>query len=916
MNAPFPSISAEFVVDLYHCYLRDPNSVDASWRPYFERLYGPQPEALGASRALLEAAAVRLIEAYRQRGHYRADLDPLSLWAPPSIPDLAIETYGIGEDALDTEVSAPEIFGLERCTVRALLHRLQAAYSGPIGFDIAHVEDHAARNWLHQVAESGAFQPDAEARRTAAARIIEADEFEQFMSRRFLGKKRFGSEGAEAIAAWFDAVLARSAALGVEQVVMGGTARGRLVTMANIVNKPITALFYELKGHSPFPEGLMVSGDVPYHLGYLGERGCGAKSLQILYCNNPSHLEAVDGVAAGRVRRRQRNYADERSGWQSVQGITVHTDAAFAGQGVVAEILQLSRVPAYRIGGTIRLVINNQIGFTTEPVNGRSSTFCTDVAKTVGAPVLHVNADDVDAVVRCAHIAAEYRHRFHADIVVDLVCYRRRGHNEVDEPTFTQPQMYRRIAEHPTVRQIYVECLSKENVLTATDAEQISRAYVEKLEAAYEAIDSFRPNLALSSGSAAAGEGRATGGETRSVDEEPSTGISPEALRSLGAALSQVPDGFHINPKIARQLADRERAIETGDGIQWPFSEALAYASLANEGIEVRVSGQDTPRGAFSQRHFVLFDQESGAAYDPLNSIGGAQAPCAIIGSPLSEYAVLGFEYGYSLDAAKSLVVWEAQFGDFANVAQVIIDQFISSSHDKWLDASALTLLLPHGQEGQGPDHSSGRIERFLQLCARENMRVANCTSPANFFHLLRGQALRKPQRPLVVFTPKSLLRHKLVSSQAEEFLTGTAFKSVLGPAHIATPVRRAVLCSGKVYYDLLARMAERAVPDVALIRLEQLYPFPDAALRRELARFPGAEVVWCQEEPQNMGAWSYLDRKIEAVLREIGSATAWPSCVSRPENPSTAIGTTSQYEADQLRLVDTALDGDARKRP
>ncbi len=898
MNAPFPAVSAEFITDLYHRYLRDPASVDPGWLPYFDMLYG-QPSS--GAPALLEVAAARLIEAYRARGHFAAKLDPLALWAPPLPPDLAPAAHGLADDALDTHVQAPAAFGLERCTLRALVSRLQAAYAGSIGFDCAHVEDAAARDWLYRQAEHGA-PPDAAARRAAAKSVIEADDFENFMNRRFVGKKRFGAEGAEAMLPWFDAVLARSAALGVRDVVIGGTARGRLNVMANVIGKPLTALFYEVKGNRPFPADIRASGDVPYHLGYAGERSYGDATVRLTYCHNPSHLEAVDGVALGRVRARQRLFAGESDGWRNVLGITVHTDAAFAGQGVVGEILQMNRIPSYRTGGSIRLVVNNQVGFTTDPAHGRSSTFCTDIAKSVGAPVLHVNADDIDAVVRCAQIAAEYRARFACDIVVDLVCYRRRGHNEVDEPSFTQPEMVRRIAAHPKARDIYLGRLAQENVLDAGEAQRLSQDYGARLEVSYAAIESFKPNFA---GPLAPAERTGT-----PAAGEPSTGIAADRLKAIGLALARPPAGVDVNPKIVRQLGEREAAIRGGENISWPFAEALAYASLACDGVPVRVSGQDTPRGAFSQRHFVLIDQTTGQPCEPLNQVQPGQARCDVIGSPLAEYAVLGFEYGYSLDAADSLTVWEAQFGDFANVAQVVIDQFIASADDKWLEPSGLTLLLPHGLEGQGPDHSSGRIERFLQLCAGGNLRVANCTTPANFFHLLRSQGKARPRRPLVVFTPKSLLRDKRVVSRAEDFINGTSFKSVLGPETVMEPVRRVVICSGKIYYDLFETMSERGIVDTAVLRLEQLHPFPEATLKRELARFPEAEVVWCQEEPQNMGPWSYLDRRIEKVLRELGNECDWPRCVSRPANASTAIGTTAEHEADQQMLVDRALNG------
>jgi 2-oxoglutarate dehydrogenase E1 component len=896
-NLSLPAVNADFITDLYERYLRDPQSVDPGGLPYFDDLYGNRT----ATSPGLAAGLARLIEAWRQRGHFVARVDPLGLWAPAQPADLDPAAHGIAEDLLDQFVDLDGLLGLERCSVREALARLGKIYGGSLGFDCGHVENDAARAWLREIAELDGLKADDTLRRAAAERLVEADEFEQFMTRRFVGKKRFGAEGAEGMLPWFDALLARSAALGVQEVIIGGTARGRLNVMANVIGKPLPALFYEFKGNRPYPEDLRISGDVPYHLGYAGERSYGDHTPRLIYCNNPSHLEAIDGVALGRVGALQRLGGDGRDRKREVMGLLVHTDAAFAGQGVVAEVLQLSRIPAYSTGGTIHIVINNQLGFTTDPVNGRSSTFCTDTAKVIGAPVLHVNGDDIDAVVRAARIAAEYRHRFQEDIIVDFVCYRRRGHNEVDEPTFTQPVMYRKIAELPSARKLYVEQLIGEGVVTAQEVETWSRSAFERYDAAYEAAKSYRPNRS--------GWDRVAGSKSPLGDiTQPETGVPAAPLREIGLALARTPDGVAVSPKIVRQLKEREEAIRTGNGISWALGEALAYASLAREGMPVRLSGQDTPRGAFSQRHFILADQETGAVVESLNLVSKAQARCEIISSPLSEYAVLAYEYGYSLQAPDSLVVWEAQFGDFANVAQVIIDQFLASGEDKWLDRSRLVLLLPHGLEGQGPDHSSGRIERFLQLCAGDNMSVANCSTPANFFHLLRRQALSEKSRPLVVFTPKSLLRHKHAVSALSEFELGTAFKSVIGPPAGQTAADRVVLCSGKIYYDLAARVQELQRNDVTLIRVEQLYPFPADALARELQRFPKARVVWCQEEPHNMGAWTYFDRRIEKVLRAIGNDSEWPCCFSRPENASTAIGTTDEHEADQRRLISAAL--------
>ncbi|HEU5068698.1 MAG TPA: 2-oxoglutarate dehydrogenase E1 component [Sphingomicrobium sp.] len=894
-----PAVSAEYIIDLYHRYLRDPASVDAGWQPYFDELWGKHTVPPTARNVALEVAAARLTEAYRQRGHFAAQLDPLGLWRPPLPPELEPTTYGIDAAALDEPIQAPALLGSAPTSVRGLLAALRGIYSGSIGFDCAHVDESEARAWLYAAAEQGAGQPNPAQRRVAAERIIEATEFEQFLNRRFPGKKRFGAEGAEALIAWIDAVLARSAAHGVRDVVIGGTARGRLNTMANIVNKPLTQLLYEFAGRRAFPDDVRAASDVPYHFGYVGERTFGDATLRVTYCHNPSHLEAIDGVALGRVRARQDAFSTKEEGRRQVLGLEVHTDAAFAGQGVAGEVLQLSQVPAYATGGTIHLVINNQVGFTTDPSNGRSSIYCTDVARTIGAPILHVNGDDVDAVVRTALIAADYRARFHADVIIDLVCYRRWGHNELDEPMFTQPRMYRKIAEHPPVRERYVARTVAEGVLSQADADEHAKRCFEALDAAYKALEGAKPNRV---------ETLDVGWPTASFDAHKSgTGVPLETLRRIGLALSEAPDGVNVNSKIVRQFKERREAVTAGEGITWAFGEALALATIACEGINVRFSGQDTPRGAFSQRHFVLTDQDNGVQVEPFNLLQPKQGRCAIIGSPLSEYSVLGFEYGYAMDARDSLVVWEAQFGDFANVAQVVIDQFISSGEDKWLDQAGLVLMLPHGLEGQGPDHSSGRIERFLQMCANNNMTLANCSTPANLFHLLRRQARARPPRPLVVFTTKSLLRHRLAVSRLDEFGPNSSFQPVIG-AGAAPGVRRLVLCSGKIYYDLLARISESRMKGVGLIRLEQLYPFPAEALRAEISRFPGAAVLWCQEEPLNMGAWSYLDRQIEALLQETGNSCAWPHVISRPASASTAIGTSDEHSADQATLVARAV--------
>jgi len=901
----FPAVSAEYIIDLYHRYIRDPNSVDPSWLPYFEELWGGGPVIGKAADAALDAGAAGLVNAYRQHGHMAAALDPLGLWQREAPPDLDPAFHGIEADAMDRNFPGDAAARVRATTPRTLLTRLRDIYSGTIGFQCGHMDDAAARAWFYAAAESGLGEPSAAERKAAAHDVIAATQFEQFLGRRFLAKKRFGADGAEAMVAWLNAVLARSAAHGVRDVVIGGTARGRLNVMANVVAKPLTALLHEFKGRSPFPPDVKASGDVPYHFGHVGERHFGDAAVSITYCHNPSHLEAINGVAAGRVRARQDAEVDREEAVRRVLGLQVHTDAAFAGQGVVGEVLQLSQLPAYHTGGTIHFVINNQVGFTTDPKHGRSSVYCTDIARVIGAPVLHVNADDVDAVIRTAHLAADYRACFSADIVIDFVCYRRHGHNELDEPNFTQPVMYRRIASHSTVHDQYIPRVIADGVLSQDEADAIAQRCFGDLDAAYSALEAYRPNHA---GIRSVRLAPVSAQIARATVSDSATGLDVETLKRLGEVLSTVPPGINVNDKIARQMRDRGVAVSGGQGINWAMGEALALASMAAEGIAVRFSGQDTPRGAFSQRHFLVFDQETGDVASPFDHIGEGQGRCRFIGSPLSEYSVLGFEYGYSMDAPGGFTMWEAQFGDFANVAQVIFDQFISSGEDKWLDVSDLTVMLPHGLEGQGPDHSSGRIERFLQMCADENMTVANCSTPANLFHLLRRQKYTNLRKPLLLFTTKSLLRHRAAVSDLAAFGPGTRFRPVLAPATTGN-VRRVILCSGKVAYDIEAALADAGRDDVAVVRIEQLYPFPEKELESELSRYPRATVIWCQEEPENMGAWQYLDRKIEKVLRTIGNAAEWPCCISRPANASTAIGTNDEHAADQARLVARAID-------
>jgi 2-oxoglutarate dehydrogenase E1 component len=670
------------------------------------------------------------------------------------------------------------------------------------------------------------------------------------------------------------------------------------------MGKPFAALFSEFQGNPANPADVQGSGDVKYHLGTSTDRDFDGKVVHLSLTSNPSHLEAVNPVVLGKVRAKQRQRQDTSR--DQVVGLLMHGDAAFAGQGLVAESLELSELKGYRSGGTIHVVVNNQIGFTTSPAQARSSPYPSDVAKIIQAPIFHVNGDDPEAVVHVARIATEFRHRFKKDVVVDMFCYRRHGHNETDEPAFTQPIMYRAIADHPTTRQVYAKRLVAEGVVTEGEAEAMVSDFTTFLDTQFEAAKNYRPNKADWLEGAWSGLKVASGDLRRGE-----TAVPMELLDEVGKAITTVPDGFNINRKIARQLEAKRRAFEAGEGVDWASAEALAFGTLCAEGTFVRLSGQDSGRGTFSQRHAVLVDQETEDKYVPVNHVREGQAPFEVIDSPLSEAAVLGFEYGYSLADPHALVLWEAQFGDFVNGAQVIIDQFISSGEAKWLRMSGLVMLLPHGYEGQGPEHSSARLERFLQLCGEDNLQVCNLTTAANYFHALRRQMRRDFRKPLVIMTPKSLLRSHDAASKLAEMGPGTYFRRTIDETDPLVPddkVNRVVLCSGKVYYDLRQARRERKIRDVAIVRLEQLHPFPAKALADSIGKYRSADVVWCQEEPQNMGAWTFLDRRIEQVLVGLDGKAKRARYVGRPEAAATATGLLKRHNAEQAKLVDEAL--------
>ena len=929
--------NAGFIAELYTRFLEDPGSVDESWRRFFsdmdDDLAGVLTELRGASwaepaprligngavttavevdsKGLLRATAdsiraLQLIRSYRVRGHLEADLDPLGLEKRGPYPELDYRSYGFTEADLDREIYINNLFGRERATLREIIAILRETYCGKIGVEYMHIQEPAERTWIQEKFEkrqrgSGL---SAQIRKEILQVLTIAETFERFLDRRYTGTKRFGIEGAESLMPALEAVLQRGADLGLREFVIGMPHRGRLNVLANFVGKPFAAIFSEFQGNSTNPDHVHGSGDVKYHLGTSGDRDVNGETIHLSLAANPSHLEAVDPVVLGKVRAKQLQRGDsERS---RVAGILMHGDAAFAGQGLVAESLELSDLVGFCTGGTVHIIVNNQIGFTTAPSAARSSPYPSDVAKGVQAPIFHVNGDDPEAVVEVARAAVEFRQQFKKDVVVDLFCYRRHGHNEADEPAFTQPLMYRTIARRPTTRQIYAERLVQAGVLRQEEADAIATRFIAELEAQFEAAKSYRPNKADWLEGAWAGLEQASDDDRRG-----DTGVATARLRDIGRGLVTVSEGFRLNPKIARQLDAKRAAIEAGEGIDWATAEALAIASLCAEGTHVRMSGQDTGRGTFSQRHAVLVDQESEERYVPINHVSLGQAPFEIIDSPLSEAAVVGFEYGYSLADPSTLVLWEAQFGDFANGAQVIIDQFVSSGEVKWLRMSGLVLLLPHGYEGQGPEHSSARIERYLQLCAEDNIQVCNLTTAANYFHVLRRQIRRNFRKPLVIFTPKSLLRAKEVMSGLDEMGPGSSFHRVIGETgNIAADeaIQRVVLCSGKVYFDLAKERAKRGEDRTALVRLEQLYPFPFNSLAKVLQRYRNAEIVWRQEEPQNMGAWSFVDRRIEQVLAGLDITAKRPRFAGRAEAASPATGIHKRHVEEQAQLVDEAL--------
>jgi 2-oxoglutarate dehydrogenase E1 component len=915
--------NAAFIEDLYEQYLVDPDSVPAAWKSYFDGLGGrsagdvPQSAVmaqvqaaardgrhaggLDAEAARKQTAVGKLVTAYRSRGHLAAELDPLGMWQRPEAPDLDLPFHGLSQADLDQEFAASTFFGADRFKLRDLLARLRATYCGSIGAEYMHISDAQQRRWMQQRLEgaAGKYGLAPAERKRLLERLTAAEGLERYLHTKYVGQKRFSLEGGESLVALMDVLVRRGGSAGVKDVVIGMAHRGRLNVLVNTLGKPPQKLFAEFEGKFEHNHDPAHSGDVKYHMGFSADVATPGGPVHLALAFNPSHLEIVDPVVAGSVRARQMRREDTKR--RQVLPILVHGDAAFAGQGVVMELFQMSQARGFAVGGTVHIVVNNQVGFTTSrPDDARSTLYCTDPAKIIGAPVLHVNGDDPDAVAFCAQLAFDFRNEFGRDVVIDLVCYRKHGHNEADEPAATQPLMYKNIRARKSTRELYAEKLESAGVIAAGEAKAMADAYRDKLdrgEVTTEVVtDAGKDPYSVD-------WSRWLGGK---LSDPVDTAVAKPALASLADRINQLPEHLKLHPRVAKIYEDR-RAMAAGKiPMDWGFAENLAYATLLSEGYKLRLVGQDAGRGTFFHRHAVLHDQVTGEAFMPLRSLVANPEHAMVIDSLLSEEAVMAFEYGYSTAEPTTLNIWEGQFGDFANGAQVVIDQFITSGEAKWDRLCGLVLFLPHGYEGQGPEHSSARLERFLQLCALENIQVCTPTTPAQMFHMLRRQMLRATRKPLVVMTPKSMLRHKLSVSTLDELAKG-GFQELIPDSTCKDPkkARRVVVCGGKVYWDLVEAAEAKKIKDVAIVRIEQLYPFPRPALAAELKRFGAArEVVWCQEEPMNQGAWYQIRHHLDFCLAKGQSL----SYAGRARSAAPACGHLATHNAEQAALIEDAL--------
>ena len=935
------SANAPYVAELYFKYTQNPKSIDESWKSFFSSLNedelsiisdfgGPEwkkrdtnviddisfDKVVRSSSAvdfnsfktstLDSIRALRLIRAYRINGHLIANLDPLNLHKKNYHPELDYKSYGFSENDLDREIFIDGSLGLETATLNEIIQILNKTYASSIGVEFLHIQSVEQKQWVQERIEEVHNKTNftTQGKKAIFQRLVESELFEQYLDKKFLGTKRYGVEGGESMIPGIEQIVKQSCLAGVQDIYFGTAHRGRLTLLATVLGMPYRGILSKFQGSLNDPNEVLGSGDVKYHLGVSSDREFDGKSIHLSLTPNPSHLEAVDPVVAGKVRAKQTLLQDKTT--DKVFGILIHGDAAMAGQGIVAETFAMSQLRGFRTGGIIHFVINNQIGFTTTPHYGRSAPYCTEIAKMVQAPIFHVNGDDPEAVVHVCRLAAEYRNLFKEDVVVDMFCYRRSGHNEADEPMFTQPLMYKKIKQHQTTLNLYKDQLIKEEILTEDEAKTKLSDFKKFLDNEFELSKSYKPNKADWL------DGTWTGIKIASIDaRRGKTSSTADDLKILAKEIHTIPEGFTPHKRIKKIYNDREQSIIEGKNIDWATAEALAFATLLKDGYGVRLSGQDVGRGTFSHRHAVLYDQENEKRFVPLRHFRKEQALFEIVDSFLSEFGVLGFEYGYSQADPKTLVIWEAQFGDFSNGAQTIIDQFITTGERKWLRMSGLTLLLPHGHEGQGPEHTSSRLERFLQMCAEDNIQVANCTSPANYFHILRRQMMRDFRKPLILMTPKSTLRHKGNTSSIEEFVNGSTFHRVLRKplsGEEKNKINRVVLCSGKIYFELQDHIDALKLDNIHIIRLEQLYPFPYEALEEELIDFKNCEMIWCQEEPKNMGAWQFVQERVLSVVKKVTGKNEL-HFIGRRAAASPATGVFDRHLSNQKNIIRLATE-------
>ncbi len=943
--------NSEFINEFYADYISDPNSLPESWRKFFEglsdddklvydNLKGPswspdkkvkkpkiklndnfqsretsQDLSLDSTKQASKDSvrAIMLIRAYRIRGHLTANLDPLSIQKKEEHPELKPENYGFKKIDYNRKIFLDGVLGLQYADLNQILKILKKTYCSNIGYEFMHMGDPDEKAWIRDRIEGPekniSFTENG--KRAILNKIVQAEGFEKYLHIKFVGTKRFGLDGGESLIPALEQIIKRGGNLGAKEIKIGMPHRGRLNVLANVMGKPFKAIFSEFFGKSSNPNK-DIEGDVKYHLGASSNREFDGNSVHISLTDNPSHLEAVNPVVLGQVRAKQFFHKDKDR--KKVIPVLMHGDAAFAGQGIVAECFAMSGLPGHNIGGTIHIIVNNQIGFTTAPRFARSSPYPSDVAKIAQAPIFHVNGDDPEAVVHCAKVATEYRQKFNRDVVIDMVCYRRFGHNEGDEPSFTQPIMYKKIRSHPTTLSIYGKKLSREGLSTEAEINKEKSNFKVFLENEYEISKNYKSELTWFEGAWSRFK-PGLGKDKRGV-----SGVDKNKLIDIGRKINSVPNNFNLHKTLKKILDLRTKVLDEGKAIDWSTAESLAFGTLLTEGFSVRLSGQDSGRGTFSQRHAVLRNQESHERYVPLNNLSNSQKKFEIIDSLLSELAVLGFEFGYSLSEPETLVLWEAQFGDFANGAQIIIDQFISSGESKWGRASGLVMLLPHGYEGQGPEHSSARLERFLQLCAGENIQVVNCTTPSNYFHVLRRQMHRKFRKPLIIMTPKSLLRHKKCVSNIDEFSKKSTFHRVLEDDAYSKvnnllelkkrddKIKKVVMCSGKIYFDLVEAREKYKNDRVTFVRIEQLYPFPAKTLANILKRYTSAKFIWCQEEPKNMGAWNTVRNYIDRTLEIVNFGDKSVKYVGRKASSSTATGNLNKHLAQQKEILEKIL--------